>query len=160
MAANVTYTNTGRMTVVANLAVIQVTVAANSAVYATAAGGLPIDLASVLNNANPNDSENIIQVADVVGVLPFGMSTNKYLPIGLSLGTPTQQTAVGSGYGSAPGLPAPQTVRADYVWATVPAWIRLFGTGAANAGALAEVADGANTDTVTFFLVIARGGSN
>lgn len=160
MAANVTYANLGRNTVIADLAAIAVTVVANSAVYATASGGLPFDLAAVLNTAQPNDSEDIIQPADIIGIQAIQMSTNGFLPGNLTIGTPTQNTAVGSGFGSAPGLPPPMTVRPDYTWATVPCTLRLWGTGSANHAAFAEVADGANTDTVTFLLLYARGGAN
>lgn len=151
--------NLGRNAVIATLSAISVTINGNGATYATASGGLPIDLAAVLNNAQPNDSENIIQPADILGIIP-AMSTNKFLAMNLVIGTPAQLTAVGSGYGSAPGLPPPMTVRPDYIWATVPATIRLFGTGAANNAAFGEFADGANTDSVTFDLLYARGGSN
>lgn len=160
MAANVTYSNAGRLTVIANIAGILVTVATNGATYATASGGMPIDLAAILNNANPNDSENLIQPADLIGIQSIGNSTGGFMPGNLALGTPTQLTAVGSGFGSAAGLPPPMTVRPDYIWATVPATIRLWGTGSANHGAMGEVADGAVTDTVTFLLLYARGGSN
>lgn len=160
MAATVTFTNLGRNSVIATLAAIAVTVSGNGATYATASGGLPFDLANILNNAQNNDSELIIQPADILGVVPIGLSTNGFLALGLVLGTPTQLTAVGSGYGSAPGLPPPMTVRPDYIWATVPATIRLYGTGSANHAALGEVADGANTDSVNFLLLYARGGAN
>lgn len=161
MAATVTFTNLGRNSVITTLAAIAVTVSGNGATYATASGGLPFDLAAILNNAQNNDSELIIQPADILGIVPIGLSTNGFLPLGLNLPGPnTQLTAVGSGYGSAPGLPPPMTVRPDYIWLTVPATIRLVGTGSANHAALAEVADGANTDSVTFLLLYARGGAN
>lgn len=159
MAATVQMNNLGRNAVVATLSAISVTVNGNGASYATASGGLPIDLATVLNTANPNDSENIIQPADIVGIMP-AISTNKFLACNLVIGTPTQQNAVGSGYASASGLPAPMTVRPDYTWATVPATIRLYATGASSNAAFGEFADGANSDTVTFLLLYTRGGSN
>jgi hypothetical protein len=159
MASLVTMNNLGRNTVIATVSAISVTVNGNGASYATASGGLPIDLAAVLNNAQPNDSENIIQPADIIGIMP-AISTNKFLAVNLVIGTPTQQTAVGSGYGSAAGLPAPMTVRPDYIWATVPATIRFYATGASSNAAFGEFADGANSDAVTFLLLYARGGSN
>lgn len=160
MASTVVMNNLGRSTVIADLAAISVTVSGNGATY-TSGTGLPFDLATVLNTALPNDSENIIQPADILGIIP-AISTNGFLAAALvcNPANATQQTAVGSGYGSAPGLPPPMTQRPDYIWATVPATIRFFATGAASNGAFGELATGANTDSVTFLLLYARNGSN
>jgi len=145
--------NLGRNTVIATISAISVTVAGNGATYTTATGGLPFDLATVLNTAQPNDSEDIIQPADIIGIMSIGASTNGYQPGNLAIGTATQNTAVGSGYGSASGLPAPMTVRSDYTWATVPCTLRLWNGDT-------EFGNGANSDTVTFLLLYARGGAN
>jgi hypothetical protein len=159
MAATVQLNTAGRSAPIVDAALIPITINGNGVTY-TSGTGLPFDLAGVLNTANPNDSENIIQPVDIIGILPGAISTNGFLAADLVIGTPTQQTAVGSGYGSAAGLPAPMTVRPDYIWATCPATIRLFATGASSNAALGEFATGANSDTVTVFLIYARNGSN
>ena len=134
---------------------------ANGATYATASGGLPVDLAAVLIAGAQND-QAYINPADVVGFLPL-VSTNKFLAGAFVVGTPTYTTNVGSGYGSAAGLPpvgSTQGFETQQTLATCPATIRLYGTGSGNAAAFAEVADGANTDVFYGFLVIATGGVN
>lgn len=138
-----------------------VCITANGATYATASGGLPIDLTTYLVQGAQND-QAYINPADVVGFLPL-VSTNKFLAGAFVVGTPTYTTNVGSGYGSASGLPpigSTQGFETQKTLATCPATIRLYGTGASNAAAFAEVADGANTDVFYGFLVIATGGVN
>lgn len=148
MAATQTVASFGRIAVLGNVAAVLVTINGNSASYASASGGLPIDLTSVLQQASPFSAP--INPADVVGAQAIGLSTNGFLPGTLTLGTPT--------YTNLPGA----TVRQPQVLATFPAWIRLIGIGAAatNHAGLGEVADGANTDSFAFLLLIARGGTN
>jgi hypothetical protein len=136
----------GRIAVFANLSGVLVTIAGSSAVYATAAGGLPIDLASVLIQAAPF-SQTYLNPADVVGFIALGNSTNAYVPGTLKMGTPT--------YGPAtyPFGGGPTSVRPAQQLLTAPAWVRLTKGGT-------EMTDGANTDTFTALLLIARGGSN
>jgi hypothetical protein len=148
MAATETVATFGRIAVLGELTAVLVTIGGNSASYATASGGLPIDLTSVLQQSSPFSAP--INPADVVAVLPIGLSTNGFLPGGLVLGTPTFTTLPGA------------TVRPPQVLATFPATVRLYGIGAASTAhaALGEVADGANTDSFTALLLIARGGTN
>jgi hypothetical protein len=169
MSAIDTATNFGRIALVGIPRNLLVTINANGVAYATASGGLPIDLTAVLvqgaggqGTLNPQD-QAYINPADIVGFIPLGLSTNNFLPADLVVGTPTYTTAVGTGYGSAAGLPpagSTQGFETDQTLATCPATIRLFGTGSANHAAMGEVADGANSDTFTGFLVIATGGVN
>ena len=51
-------------------------------------------------------------------------------------------------------------VRPQLTLSTCPAAFHLWATGASSAAALGEFADGNNSDTVTFLLLIARGGTN
>ena len=149
MAATQTVASFGRIAVLGNVAAVIVTISGNSASYATASGGLPIDLTAVLSQISPFSAP--INPADVVAFVPIGLSTNGFLPGGLVLGTATYTTI--AGYAQ---VRVPQTL------ATFPATIRLNGVGAsaANHAALGEVADGANTDSFTGLLLIARGGTN
>lgn len=165
MAATSTIGNYGRIAVMGNVSAILCTYNANSAVYAAASGGLPIDLTGPLTQGQQNNDQTYINPGDVVGIIPLGLSTNGFLPTGLVVGTPTYTAQVGSGYGSAAGLPpagSSQGSDTDNTLTTCPATIRLVGIGAAvtNHSALGEVADGANTDVFTFILLVARGGVN
>jgi hypothetical protein len=170
MAATETVQPFGRITIVADPPkFIYVCLSGNGASYATASGGLPIDLTTVLIQAaggqgalNPSD-QAYINPLDIVGFLPIGTSQNGFIASQFVLGTPTYTTAVGSGYGSAAGLPPAGTSQGfltDQILVTCPATIRLRGTGSADHGGLDEVADGANTDVIYGFLVIATGGVN
>jgi hypothetical protein len=157
MAAAVTSTGTiGRIAPpFVDLSVIPVTVVATATVYATAGGGLPIDLTKALTSgAQPFDMA-YINPLDVIGVLPLGLSTNGFLPVGLTVGVFTFGAPVW------PFTGASQTsIQPDQSLATCPATIRLLGTGAANHGAFGEVADGAVTDTFSFLLIVLRNGEN
>jgi hypothetical protein len=148
MAATETVATFGRIATLGNLAAVLVTINGNGAAYSSAAGGLPIDLTTVLQQAQPFSAP--INPADVVGFVPMGLSTNGFLPGGFIAGVPT--------YTNLPGA----SVRVPQVLATFPATVRLNGIGAAvtNHAALGEVADGANTDSFTALLLIARGGTN
>jgi hypothetical protein len=148
MAATESVATFGRITPLGNVAAVLVTIGGNGASYATASGGLPIDLTTVLAQASPFSAP--INPADVVGLVPIGLSTNGFLPGGFVAGTPTYTTGTLA------------TVRAPQTLATFPATVRLYGIGSAatNHAALGEVADGANTDSFTALLLIARGGTN
>jgi hypothetical protein len=141
----------GRIAVYGNVSVIKVSVSANATVYSTAAGGLPIDLLTVLQQAAPASLDNL-NPNDIVDIYAVGLSANGYLPGGFALGVPT--------YVNKPGVS--QQSQSGKVLASCPATLRLYGIGAssANHAALGEVADGAVTDTINFHLVVARGGEN
>lgn len=142
-----------------NMSTILVTVTATATVYASASGGLPVDLTTMLQTAAPSgwDGPQGIQAlnpGDIVGVLPKGFSTNGFLPIDITVGTAT--------YTTPPGMSTTDATAVPGFLATCPAWIRLMGIGAssANHAGFGEIADGAVTDTFTFFLVVNRNGSN
>ncbi len=163
MAATDTSVIFGRVALLANEPnLLRVCINANGATYATASGGLPIDLTLALTQGAEND-QAYINPADVVGIVIEGPSTNGFIPGQFLLGTPTYTQNVGSGYASAAGLPpaaSSQGFETDQTLATCPATIRLYGTGSANHAALGEVADGANTDVFYFYLAIGTGGVN
>jgi hypothetical protein len=133
----------GRIAVLGNVSAVLVTINGGGAAYATASGGLPFDLTSVLQQASPFSAP--INPADVVAFIPLGLSTGGYVPGAFVAGTPTYTAGSGS------------TVRPPQTLATFPATIRLY--GAVGSGH-AEVGDGANSDSFTGLLLIARGGTN
>jgi hypothetical protein len=140
-----------------NFTGVSVTITATATVYATATGGLPIDLTGVLQQAAPAgfDAPNYVQAlnpADVMGVTFLQLSTNGFMPAGLVVGTPT--------YTAVPWESSTNAAAVPGILATCPATIRLFGSGAANHSALGEIADGAVTDTITLIVLIARSGAN
>lgn len=161
MAATLQLNSIGRGPgVMSNLSAISVTITANGATYTTATGGLPIDLTAILQTATAGDipsgiAPNYIQtlnVADIVGATFTSLSTNGFMPANLTVGAATYTNVPwqsDNGVAATPGI-----------LATCPCTIRLWGTGASNAAAFAEVADGANTDTFTVFLLINRNGAN
>lgn len=163
MSATITANIFGRVALIADEPnLIYVCINANGASYATASGGLPIDLTAALAIGQPND-QAYINPSDVVGFVPTGPSVGGFMPGNFVLGTPTFNPTVGSGFGSAAGLPPAGTQQGfltQQTLATCPATIRLYGTGSANHAALGEVADGENTDVFYGFLVIATGGVN
>lgn len=143
----------GRKVPFVNLSGALCTVNGNGATYATASGGLPFDLASFLAQLGVNDYP-YVNPGDVVPiVIPSISSTGKYLTGILTLGTPTYTAAVGSGYGSAAGLPAPMSVQPDNTLTTFPCTIRLY-------NGTTEFADGACSETFTVMLIIMRDGVN
>ncbi len=151
-----------------DLSIIPVTFTFVGTVYATATGGIPVDLTAALSTAQPF-SMPYINPLDVVGILPGGgLSTNGFIPASLAIGTFTftNPAAYPFAGGAASNYPPAGTsqlgpnVRPDLQLATCPATFRLFGTGNGNALHLAEVADGAITDTVTVWLVVLRNGPN
>lgn len=142
------------------VSVISVTVTATATTYTTATGGLPFDLTTALQTASggmmqggiaPNYTQTV-NPADIYGCLPLQLSTNGFLPQSLTVGTPTY-TNVPWQSDNGPGATLG-------ILATCPCTVRLWGTGASNAAHLAEVADGAVTDTVTLFVAINRNGAN
>jgi hypothetical protein len=141
----------GRIAIFADVSIIKVTVSANATVYSSAAGGLPIDLTTVLQQAAPA-SLSYINPNDIVDIYATGLSANGYMPGSFALGVPT--------YANQPG--ASQQNGGGKLLTACPATFRLYGIGAsaANHAALGEVADGAVTDTISLHLVVARGGQN
>lgn len=142
------------------VSVVGLTITGVATTYTTATGGLPFDLTTFLQTVSagmipsgqaPNYTQTI-EPSDIVGVIPNQMSTNGFLPLNFALGTPTY-TAVpwqsDNGVAATPGI-----------LATCPCTIRLWGTGASNAAAFAEFANGANSDTFTTLLQINRNGAN
>lgn len=162
MAAAATQVNTiGRgPNLMCSVAVISVTVTASATVYATASGGLPFDLTTALQTASAGDINSgqapnytqTLNVADIVGVILSTVSTNGFLPVNFAVGTPT--------YTNIPWQSDNGTSNTPGALATCPCTIRLYGTGASNAAALAQVADGANSDSFTMLLYINRNGAN
>jgi hypothetical protein len=143
----------GRISPYVFLSGILCTINGNGATYATATGGLPFDLAAFLSSALQNDAP-YLNPGDVIALaIPSVSSTGKYLTAILALGTPTYTAAVGSGYGSAAGVPAPMSVQPDNTLTTFPCTIRLY-------NGTTEFADGACSETFTIMLLISRNGVN
>jgi hypothetical protein len=132
-----------------NVSVIPVIITANATAYATATGGLPVDLTSVLQQAAPFELD-FLNPGDIVGVYSVGPSVNGFMPGPLIIGTPTYTTKP---------LASSQNPN-NKVLATCPATIRLYGTGSGARAAFQEIADGNISDTITVHLVVARGGQN
>lgn len=133
MATTVSTGTVGRVATFANLAAVKVTVDANSVSYATSLGGLSLDLYAALSQAGPMGSPP--NGNDVVGILPLGYSSpTKFIPWGLTVGTVTSST--------------------------IPCYLRFVATGTAGSAGFTEVADGVCTQTVSFLVLVARGGTN
>ena len=85
-------TGAGRVSPVNDVAVIKAVITATATVYATASGGLPIDLFSILrsvsNPAAPLNSKDVIEV--------MGNSTLGWRAVNWTAGTPTATTAPGT----------------------------------------------------------------
>lgn len=112
---------------------IPVTIAANSVSYTTTGGGLAFDLFAFLSQASTPQVQ--INPKDILGFLSNTVtSPTKYMPFDFALGTTTSTT--------------------------VPCTIRLRATGSGNSAGFAEPADGACTETITGWVVIAAGGAN
>ena len=149
-------------------AFLPVTFTLSATAYATATGGVAVDLAAALTSGGQPFSLPYFNPSDVLFLLPVGLSTNKFLPGALVVGAPTYTNPAAYPFagGAASNYPPAGTsqlgpqVRPALQLATCPATIRLYGTGAGNAAAFAEIADGNLTDTFTVILVIARNGSN
>jgi len=162
MAAATTQINTlGRgPNLACRLQIVSITVTASATTYTAASGGLPFDLTTALQTASagmipsgqaPNYTQTI-DPSDIVGVVLGTSSTNHFLPLDFALGTPTY-TAIpwqsDNGPAATPGA-----------LLTCPCTIRLWGTGASNQAALAQVADGSNSDSFTMWLWINANGAN
>jgi hypothetical protein len=159
MAATITSAAFGRISGLTSLAFVPITIAGNGATYATATGGLPIDLAAFLKtSASTNDLD--INPYDIVGIFSPQLSTNGFLLSSFVLGAPTYQTQQPFGTQTSPALPALASVQAAQELATCPCTVRIIATGAADKGAFHEFADGANSDTFVAMLLVARGGNN
>jgi len=82
----------GRISPVNTVAVIKAVITATATVYATATGGLPIDLYAILtacsNPAYPFNAKDVLEVR--------GTSTLGWQAGGWTLGTPTATTAPGT----------------------------------------------------------------
>lgn len=136
MAAVVVSTNTNlpqrqvypQLTVTA----IAITCTYSATAYATASGGLPFDLFAFLAQSSNFDSG--INYKDIIGFLPTGPTTEKFVLGAFAIGTPTSTT--------------------------LPCTIRIYGTGSANLAALSEVADANLTGSFSGLLLIARNGAN
>jgi hypothetical protein len=156
-AASTTLGNLGRGVAFANLSAISINLTLTATVYSSAGGGIPFDLTSALQQAASGElsggaAGTALNPADIVGIIPVGLSTAGFVPASLVVGTATFTTPSGMSAGNASATPG--------ILATCPCTMRLWGTGAANAAHLAEIADGAVTDTVTFLLLINRSGAN
>lgn len=114
------------------LTAIPITVTYSATAYATATGGLPFDLFAFLAQSSNFDSG--INYKDIIGFLPTGPTTEKFVLGAFAIGTATSTT--------------------------LPCTIRLYGTGSANLAALGEVADANLTGSFSGLLLIARGGAN
>lgn len=114
------------------LTAIPITVTYSATAYATATGGLPFDLFAFLAAASNFDSG--INYKDIIGFLPTGPTTEKFVLGAFAIGTATAST--------------------------LPVTIRIYGTGSANLAALSEVADANLTGSFSGLLLIARGGAN
>lgn len=164
MAATESFTAYGRVAIMAgDVTAIPVTIGGNGVAYSSAAGGLPIDLATVLAggvalaSGAAQFSQTYINPLDVIGIVPLGSSTTGFLPTGLVMGTATFGPAAYPFSGGSQNAihPVNQLL-------TAPATVRLVGIGAAatNHAPFGEIADGATTEAFTALLLIARGGTN
>ena len=151
-----------------DLAFIPVTFTLSTTAYVTATGGVAVDLTAALTSGGQPFSIPYINPLDVLFLLPVGLSTNKFLPGALAIGAYTFTNPAlypfaggnASNYVPAGTSNLGPNVRPDLQLATCPATIRLYATGAGNAAAFAEIADGNLTDAFTVLLVIARNGPN
>lgn len=134
MAATVSPSSFGRVTTFGNMSAVKVSIDANSVSYATSLGGLLVDLYSALSAAGPQWGAP--NGNDVVGIVPLGLtSPGKFLITGkFTMGTVTSTA--------------------------IPAYIQIGATGTAASAGLAEIADGACTQTFSALVILARGGTN
>lgn len=106
-----------------NLAFVPVTITGVATVYATATGGLPLDLFAFLASIGPMEAP--VNYRDIVGFI--GTTNLGYVAGQFALGTPTSTT--------------------------LPVTVRLW-NGAT------ESAEAANSQVITGWLLVARGGAN
>lgn len=152
MAAIDQLLNFGRIAVLADPAVLYFTINANGATYATASGGLPIDISVLLKQGgqfdqpyiNPGDVVNIMQVATPSsgGYFPYAFA---FVVANCTFGPPVYPYT-GGGQNS---------IQPDQSLLTAPATVRLY----TKAGV--EFSDGVCNETgITIALLVARGGTN
>lgn len=149
-ASSVAFNNFGRTAGFGTVCAIPMTVTATATAYATATGGLPVDIAPALLGV-AGWPGGFVRPEDVVCIVAQSMSTNKFFPANLVIGTSTYTTIAGV---TTQGGPI------NKLLATCPCTFRIWATGSGNAAAFAEIADGNLTDTYTFLLIAARGGVN
>ena len=160
MAVTYVVNSLGQIGIVrADTTIIQFTIAATATVYATASGGLPIDISAVLN-ATGSDNQPFINPLNVYDAFATNFSTNGYFPCGFTFSA--ANVTYNSNAFPYSGQTSPSVRPAYSSVATAPATIRLRGIGAsaANHAAFGEVADGAVTDGFTLYLMITKGGTN
>ena len=119
-----------------SVAAIPLTITASTTTYATATGGLPFDLAALLNTVGPLDSD--INSGDIFFIV--GGSAAGYRASTFAVGTPTYNDTTDSSF------------RKHLSYATCPCTVRLF-------KGITEFSDGNCSETITACLFVARGGS-
>jgi hypothetical protein len=134
MAAATVAVTPGRVSPFLNRSEVLITVTYSATNYATATGGLPFDLFSVLQQLGTPESP--VNYKDIMALIPLGLTTEKFVVGG-------QSFAVGTA-----------------TLTTLPCTVRIYGTGSANKAALTEVDDAALTGSFSAMLVIARGGAS
>lgn len=157
-ASTISVGTEGRIAVFGDISGILVTVTATVTQYTTASGGLPVDLAPVLNDLSGGApfSQPYINPKDIVGLIAIGTvaaadaaNGNHFEPGDLAVGTPTfTNPAVWPFAGGVAG-----SIQPSQQLATCPATFRLW-------NGTTELANATITATVTFLLIIARGGTN
>ncbi len=149
--ATIALTGGNRATPPITLADIPVTITLSTTAYATASGGVAVDLAPVLLQIGAGgDTPNPSDIIAFMGVFnPSGAVTSQNSVGAMTLGTPTY-TAVAGASTQNSGLGT---------LATCPVTLRMYG-GAASGVAFAEVSDGNFTGTITGYIRVARGGHN
>lgn len=115
-----------------SVAAIPITVTYSATAYATATGGLPFDLFTILATSSPFSAG--INYKDIQGFVANGPTVEKFILGAFAIGTATSST--------------------------LPCTIRIYGTGSANKAALTEVDDANLTGSFSGFLLVARSGQN
>ena len=118
----------GRVASFLNLSAIKITVTYSATAYATATGGLPFDLFSVLATAGAHQ----INSSDILGLIA-GPTTEKFVVAAntFAVGTVTDTT--------------------------IPCTVRILACGANAQDPLVEISDANLTGSFTGFLLVARG---
>jgi hypothetical protein len=111
---------------------IPITVTYSSTAYATATGGLPFDLFTILASSSPFAAS--INYKDIVGFIPDGLTAEKFVVDDFAIGTATSST--------------------------LPCTARLYGTGSANKAAFTQIDDASISGSFSGWLVVARSGAN
>lgn len=154
-ASTISVGTEGRIAVFGDISGILVTVTATATPYATASGGMPIDLTGVLNDlaGGAPFSQPYLNPKDVVCLIPIatavGGAAAHFLPADLAVGTPTfTNPAVWPFAGGVAG-----SIQPSQQLLTCPATFRLW-------NGTTELADANITTVVSFLLIVARGGTN